>query len=121
MRLLIYKYLAGTNMAVSLGEIESNFKSSERSTLFRTIKKFEENNLVHGIDDGTGVIKYALCLESCKCELGNDLHLHFHCENCNKTICLTDHKIPKINLSERFLIKSVNLVVKGTCEKCRIE
>tara|TARA_R110000744_G_C19350602_1_gene560395 strand:- start:2130 stop:2564 length:435 start_codon:yes stop_codon:yes gene_type:complete len=121
MRLLIYKYLAGTNVAVSLGEIESNFKSSERSTLFRTIKTFEENNLVHGIEDGTGVIKYALCLENCKCELGNDLHLHFHCENCNETICLTDHKVPKISLSERFMIKSVNLVVKGICDKCQVD
>ena len=30
-------------------------------------KHLKKNNLVHRIDDGTAVPKYALCLEGCKC------------------------------------------------------
>lgn len=118
MRLLTYKRLAELNVAISLGDLEKDFKVSERSTLFRTIKTFEEKGIVHQIEDGTGVVKYALCEENCECEVGNDLHLHFHCNNCNETVCLTAHKIPHINLPDGYITENINLVVKGICEKC---
>ena len=118
MRLMTYKRLAELNVAISLGDLEKDFKVSERSTLFRTMKAFEEKGIVHQIEDGTGVIKYALCEENCECEVGNDLHLHFHCNNCNDTVCLTEHKIPHISLPDGYITEDINLVVKGICEKC---
>ena len=118
MRLMTYKRLAELEVAISLGDLEKDFKVSERSTLFRTMKAFEEKGIVHQIEDGTGVIKYALCEENCECEVGNDLHLHFHCNNCNETVCLTEHKIPHINLPDGYITEDINLVVKGICEKC---
>jgi len=118
MRLMTYKRLAELEVAISLGDLEKDFKVSERSTLFRTIKTFEEKAIVHQIEDGTGVVKYALCEENCECEVGNDLHLHFHCNNCNETVCLTEHKIPHISLPDGYITEDINLVVKGICEKC---
>ena len=118
MRLMTYKRLAELEVAISLGDLEKDFKVSEGSTLFRTIKTFEEKGIVHQIEDGTGVIKYALCEENCECEVGNDLHLHFHCNNCNETVCLTEHKIPHISLPDGYITEDINLVVKGICEKC---
>ena len=118
MRLMTYKRLAELNVAISLGDLEKDFKVSERSTLFRTMKAFEEKGIVHQIEDGTGIIKYALCEENCECEVGNDLHLHFHCNNCNETVCLTEHKIPYINLPDGYIAENVNLVITGICEKC---
>ncbi|WP_163518184.1 Fur family transcriptional regulator [Gelidibacter japonicus] len=118
MRLMTYKRLAELEVAISLGDLEKDFKVSERSTLFRTMKAFEEKGIVHQIEDGTGVIKYALCEENCECEVGNDLHLHFHCNNCNETVCLTEHKIPHISLPDGYITEDINLVVKGICEKC---
>ena len=118
MRLMTYRRLAELEVAISLGDLEKEFKVSERSTLFRTMKTFEAKGVVHQIEDGTGVIKYALCEENCECEVGNDLHLHFHCNNCNETVCLTDHKIPHISLPDGYITEDINLVVKGICEKC---
>ncbi|RKS55509.1 Fur family ferric uptake transcriptional regulator [Gillisia mitskevichiae] len=118
MRILIFKYLAEQNVATSLTDIENAFDKSERTTLYRTLKTFEENGVVHTIDDGSGVTKYALCEENCRCDVESDLHLHFHCSQCNETVCLTNHKIPQINLPEGYLAEDVNLVVKGICEKC---
>ena len=118
MRLLTYKRLAQLEVATSLGELEKDFERSERSTLFRTMKTFEEKGIVHQIEDGTGVIKYALCEDNCECEVGSDLHLHFHCDSCGETVCLTEHKIPSINLPEGYVAEDINLVVKGVCGKC---
>ena len=118
MRLMTYKRLAELKVAISLGDLEKYFKVSERSTLFRTMKTFEEKGIVHQIEDGTGVIKYALCEADCECEVGNDLHLHFHCNNCEETVCLTEHKIPQINLPGGYITEDINLVVKGICDKC---
>lgn len=118
MRPLVLQFLLHKKVAVSLTNIEKYFDNSDRTTLYRTLKTFEENGIVHQIDDGTGTSKYAICEEHCNCEVDTDLHLHFHCTSCNDTVCLTEHKIPHINLPEGFVANDVNLVVKGICDKC---
>ena len=118
MRLLIYKFLAEKEVAVTLSVIENAFEKADRTTLYRTIKTFEEKDIVHQIVDGTGITKYALCEKGCNCDIKTDLHLHFHCNNCNETICLTEHKIPQIKVPDGFVSENVNLVVKGICDKC---
>jgi Fur family ferric uptake transcriptional regulator len=118
MRLLIYKFLVEKQVAVSLSDIENNFEKADRTTLYRTIKTFEEKGIVHQIDDGSSITKYALCEKGCNCEIETDLHLHFHCNNCNETVCLTEHKIPQIKVPKGFVSENVNLVVKGICDKC---
>ncbi|MBR9847664.1 MAG: transcriptional repressor, partial [Algicola sp.] len=81
MRMLIYKFLAEKEIAVTLSDIENAFEKADRTTLYRTIKTFEEKDIVHQIDDGTGITKYALCEKGCNCDIKTDLHLHFHCNN----------------------------------------
>ncbi|APQ18639.1 Fur family transcriptional regulator [Maribacter hydrothermalis] len=118
MRILIYKFMAGKNRAVSLTDIENAFEKAERTTLYRTLKTFEEKGIVHQIDDGTNISKFALCQPGCNCDIDQDLHLHFHCSHCDKTICLTEHKIPHINLPKGYLAEDANLVIKGICDSC---
>lgn len=118
MRILTFKFLDGQKVATSLTDIEQAFDRSERTTLYRTLKTFEEHGVVHKIDDGSGVTKFALCEENCNCEVDTDLHLHFHCNICGETVCLTNHKIPHISLPEGYTAEDVNLVVKGVCERC---
>ena len=69
MRLLIYKFLAEKEIAVTLSDIENAFEKADRTTLYRTIKTFEEKDIVHQIDDGTGITKYALCEKGCNCDI----------------------------------------------------
>lgn len=116
-RMLVYNYLASKTIASSLTDIERFMDQVDRTTLYRTLKTFEEKGVVHQIDDGTGVQKYALCEEDCNCE-PQDVHLHFHCIKCNETQCLTNRKIPHINLPKGFVVKDANLVVKGICDQC---
>ncbi len=118
MRQLVLKELTDQKTALSLSELEVKFDRVDRVTLYRTLKTFEENKLIHAIDDGTGSTKYALCQEVCECH-PNDLHVHFHCTKCEQTYCLNDIHVPDINLPQGFLLASVNMVVKGICANCK--
>ncbi len=118
MRLLIHQYISSQKYAVSLAVVEEHFEKSDRTTLYRTLKTFEEKGLVHQIDDGTGIPKYALCQHDHQSEKHSDLHLHFHCSKCGETVCLTEHQIPQINLPNGFIPEDINMLVKGTCDKC---
>ncbi|MDX1767451.1 MAG: transcriptional repressor [Arenibacter troitsensis] len=118
MRILVHQFMVSQHSAVSLSSVEGNFEKSDRTTLYRTLKTFEEKCIVHQIDDGTGIPKYALCDHDDGMANHSDLHLHFHCTKCNRTTCLTEHRIPQINLPDKFIPEDVNMLVKGTCEHC---
>lgn len=117
MRQLVLQTLMQQKAAISLSELESELESADKSTLFRTLKTFEDKMLVHSIDDGTGTLKYALCKSSCVVN-HKDKHVHFLCSECNHTFCLTDFEIPDIDLPTGFTLETVNVVVKGICANC---
>ena len=119
MRILVYKHMASLQVATGLSNLELAFDKAERTTLYRTLKTFEEKGLVHQVDDGTGVLKYALCEPGCMCDVHQDLHVHFYCISCKETVCLPKNKVPVIHLPEGYTAQDINLVVKGICVKCK--
>lgn len=117
MRELVLEVFTEEKTAISLPELEQKFEKADKATLYRTLKTFEERKLIHSIDDGSGPVKYALCLEECCCSI-EDLHVHFHCTKCNKTFCLLEIPVPAISLPKDFSLESVNMVVQGICSNC---
>ena len=125
MRLKIYKYLKRKTYAVTLKEMHKVFiaksqknKTANRTTFYRNLKTFDDKGLIHQINDGTGVAKFAISDDNAKGKYGTDLHMHFHCTDCRKTICLPN-KISEDSLPDDYEVNDVNLVLKGICEKCR--
>ncbi|WP_091262371.1 Fur family transcriptional regulator [Gillisia sp. Hel1_33_143] len=125
MRLKIYKYLKRKTYALTLKEMQNVFvvkseknKTANKTTFYRAIKLFEEKRMVHQIDDGTAIAKYAVSDENTKGKYGTDLHMHFHCTDCRKTICLPN-KIPEESLPDEYEVNNMNLVLIGICKKCR--
>lgn len=116
-RLLIFKTMSEFNRAFSLTDLETVLETVNKSTIFRTLNLFHENLLIHNIDDGSGSIKYSICSDSCMCTVG-ELHVHFNCNRCKNTFCLESIAIPPIQLPDKFLLESVNFVMKGMCEDC---
>ena len=119
MRMLVLDFILKQQGTVSLTDIEKGLATADRTTIYRSLKNFEEHGLVHSIDDGTGAPKYALCVADCDTHNHHDLHVHFHCINCQETFCLPDSMLPVITLPEGFQSDEMNLIVKGTCKECR--
>lgn len=118
MRILVLEYLQKQSSAISLHDLEKEFQHSDRTTLYRTLKTFEEKGLIHSINDGTEATKYALCADACKAGSHYDLHLHFYCYSCKQTFCLPKHKVPDVDVPKNFLLKELNLIAKGFCDVC---
>jgi Fur family ferric uptake transcriptional regulator len=118
-RLKVLETLLSQTHAIRLYDIENMLDGVERTSIFRTIKNFEKNNLVHEIDDGSGATKFALCEDRCECSL-EDLHVHFFCKICEQTFCLHQLQIPSMELSADFVVESANFVIKGICPNCNI-
>ena len=118
MRNLVLQYFLDTNKAVDLKDLEIHFHYSDRTTLFRTLKTFQDNGLIHAIKDGSLSTKYALCSENCTSENHIDIHPHFYCEKCKTTTCLRKVSIPSINIGSDFTINSTELILKGICKDC---
>ena len=64
-RIIVLRYFLAKDNAISLKNLERDLHQSDKSTLYRTLKTFERQKIIHSIDDGTGIKKYALCLENC--------------------------------------------------------
>lgn len=118
MRELVLKVLSEQSAAISLADLEQKFDKADKVTLYRTLKTFEENKLIHSIDDGTGSVKYAMCQDNCQCN-PKDLHVHFFCTKCQQTYCLKEIPIPQINLPSNFRLETSNMLVKGVCANCK--
>lgn len=124
MRLKIYEYLIRKRYAVSLFDIKKSFseksetnKTANRTTFYRVIKLFLEKKMIHQIDDGTGMTKFVISREVNDDKNGIDLHMHFHCTNCEQTSCLPN-SLPNECLPREHKANEVNLVIKGICKKC---
>ena len=107
-----------SNFALSQAYLEESLPDSyDRVSIYRNLRSFEENGLIHKVLDDFGIMKYALCQSECKEEHHHD-HVHFKCLKCGKTICLDTVNIPSISLPEGFSKEEANLLVTGVCNIC---
>ena len=117
MRLLVLQALLNDKKALSLNEIEIVLEHADRTTIFRTLKTFQEKFLVHRVYDGSGMVKYAVCEDDCNCSLQEN-HLHFLCTKCSTTYCLKDAPIVTPNIPDGFKAKYANYLIEGLCRSC---
>lgn len=116
-RLLILKEMMRGCQAVSLPDLEHILPTVDKSTISRTLTLFLLHRLCHGIDDGSGALKYAVCSDDCDCTV-KDEHTHFYCENCHRTFCLKHLSVPVVDTPDGFSLNSINYVLKGLCPEC---
>ena len=118
-RLLVLKALAGSERPVTMAGLEERLDTIDKSGIFRTLTLFNENHLLHRIDDGCEGVRYEIC--HAKGETDDDRHVHFHCEVCHRTFCLGEIPVPQVRFPDGFLVESVNYMAKGICPECAIK
>ena len=130
-RLLIWKQIQNTEHPFALGDMELWLDSVDKSTIFRTLTLFEEQGLLHGLDDGSGQKKYCRCDEACLCvdkehehEHMHDNHMgcnhaHAYCTQCQRTFCIRTEHIPLVKMPDGFEVTDINYVVRGICAECQ--
>ena len=118
MRQLLLEYFLQNNGTFGLMELEKTFPKSDRITMYRTLKTFEEKGIIHGINNGAGEIKYALCDEHCTPIFHIDQHPHFQCEQCKQITCIDSLVIPQMELPNGYLSKETTMMIKGVCPDC---
>ena len=119
MRQLLLECFLENNGTFGLIELEKVFPKSDRITMYRTLKTFEEKGIIHSISNGTGEVKYALCDEHCTPIHHIDQHPHFQCEQCKRVTCIDSQVIPKMELPKGYFLKEVNMMIKGICPNCQ--
>ena len=105
-----------TETALSVVELVQRLDSKmNKTTVYRILKRLEEEGQLHSFVDTEGLKWYAKC-KDCSTANHEDLHPHFQCQKCGKTECLTmDFSLPPgIN----HKIESVQMLLLGTCEEC---
>lgn len=116
-RIMVFKSLKESKFPLSLADLEISLESVDKSTISRTLTMFREHHIVHSFNDGSGSVKYEIC-NSFNEEVHDDLHVHFRCEKCGLTTCLTSIKIPEVNLPAGYEAKESNYIISGICSNC---
>lgn len=118
-RILVTRQLAGASRPLSLGDLEVALDySMDKASIFRVLELFAAKHVVHVIEDGSKAVKYELCQNDSVHSI-TDQHVHFYCERCKETFCLTTVKVPLISTPEGFSTHSVNYMIKGICPTCK--
>ena len=119
MRQLLLEYFVEKNTVSGLSELEKVFPKSDRITMYRTLKTFEEKGILHSIKGEGDEAKYALCNEHCSPVNHIDQHPHFQCEQCKQITCIDSLVIPKMELPKGYLQKETTMMIKGICPDCQ--
>lgn len=115
LRYKILSVLKGSKHALSQPEIENYIEGeSDRITVYRTLKTFEEKKIIHRVFDIWGVAKFAF--STAQGTISD--HFHFSCTSCKHVFCLGNYNIPDLNFPKGFKLQQINLSAQGICLDC---
>ena len=117
-RILILRMLQRESRPLSLGELEDRLPLIDKSNISRTLTVFRSRHLVHVLESGDEVMRYELCLSHSE-DADDDMHVHFYCEQCHRTFCLSDLAIPTVEIPAGYQARTATYLVKGLCPECR--
>ena len=118
LRLSVLGLFVNHSKALGVSDFDDELDSFDRVTLYRTLRTFEEKGIIHKVMDGHRGTKYALCADQCTDHEHHDEHVHFHCNECGETICLSDVIVPSIKVPAGFAVHHEHTYLEGVCDHC---
>ncbi len=117
-RVAILNIFLRKHHAIGHADIEKNTPADfDRVTIYRTLKTFLDKGLIHKVLDDEGGLKYALCTEACSSSNHHHDHVHFKCNICGQTSCLSID-VPSVKLPKGYKSTEFNLLIQGICATC---
>ena len=114
-RIVVWAALAERTQPFTLKDVEGWLPYMDRSSIFRTLRLLAAQQLLHEIDDGSGVGKYCVC----HCPAHRHVsHVHFLCTQCQRTECLPQVEVPHLPMPAGYRAIEAEHLVKGICPKC---
>ena len=114
----IYEYLCGTKAHPSANMIYNDLKPSipklSIGTVYTNLKLFEELGQVIRVANVNGFERY---------DADTSEHVHLVCDECGAVIDIMDADIRKAKKAcqvGQAKIKSIQIVLHGTCERCSV-
>ncbi|MEL6916922.1 MAG: transcriptional repressor [Bacteroidota bacterium] len=86
----------------------------DKSTLYRNLGAFEQAGLIHGINDHSGITKYAFG----KAPIQGKEHAHFVCDRCETVYCMNDLTPLQFDVPKGFKTNQVQTIIRGICADC---
>ena len=118
MRKMVYKHFIKEQNALSLSDLEEVFYTADRTTLYRTLKTFEQKGILHTITENNST-KYLLCQNECEEGKHHDIHVHFLCTKCQQVTCLEEIDLTKLQLPKDYQFKEFQFMTRGICPLCQ--
>ena len=92
----------------------------DKSTVYRTLKIFEEKGIIHTVLGPDHVERYGLCTHAeCSHNGHVDSHIHFYCNSCKSVFCLDTIETPAVHIPNQFKAEKTEVLVFGTCNNCQ--
>lgn len=92
-------------------------KGQDKVTIYRALASFEEKGILHQASKDAQGVKYAMASKTGQEE--KNVHAHFVCNECQRTYCLEEVKVPEVEVKGNFSIDQINYTIRGICEHCR--
>ncbi|MCS7003738.1 MAG: transcriptional repressor [Cytophagales bacterium] len=115
----ILEIFLSKNYALSHRDLEQILpQGTDRVTIYRTLKVFEQVGLIHRVPDYAGVERYAICRHEPLKHIHSDNHVHFYCECCSKTYCIEGVQISDPVMPNGFITREYRYLASGICAFC---
>jgi Fur family transcriptional regulator, ferric uptake regulator len=116
-RVEVLRALLDSGSALSETEIRNKLSYNfDRTTIYRTIRSFLDQDVIHGISLEGGEVRYAITQTREK--HSGHFHAHFYCDGCNNVYCLSRPEFVPPVLPEGFSATSFDLLINGRCKEC---
>lgn len=117
-RMLVLDAMERFSDTFTLADLEEATDGMDRSSIYRTLMLFVQHHLLHPVEDGSGSARYCVCHNDHVCRI-DEMHCHFHCEACGRTLCLDRTHIPAVACPDGFEVRQIDCMLRGLCPACR--
>ena len=120
-RVSVLRALGGAKSALSHQEISDTLGSIDRVTLYRTLHRLENKQIIHRVATVDRQTRFALCLKGKRASSVSIDHAHFECNLCHRIYCLPRTKVSvNTSVSDKsgFQITNREIRLHGICPEC---